>query len=347
MIFISLNNKPIKVFITYAWEDEAHKDWAKQLADKLITEGIEAIIDQYDLNPGDRIPQFMEASIKEAVYVLVICTPKYKRKADKRLGGVGYESNLISGEIYTKGSKKRKYIPVLRRGSMEKSIPAFLAGAYAVDLSEDLENYVYDKNFRELAIKLRGGRRRPIASFADRAIVRKEDIAGKTIHATVGGYFAERKSFTVTLYDDDLFETNSIKQLAIGDTLLVGGMRDTVTGISILSDGEIHVEMEEERNISFFERDEEYMIAYNTDLCRQYMHLIAEFSLPAANDIIYEDYTEPERDDPIITRGLEEILKIKAEKEKTSIGFDYYATMVTINENLEISIISQGYDVAQ
>lgn len=89
------------------------------------------------------------------------------------------------------------------------------------------------------------------------------------------------------------------------------------------------------------------MIAYNTDLCRQYMHLIAKFSLPAANDIIYEDYTEPERDDPIITRGLEEILKIKAEKEKNSIGFDYYATMVTINENLEISIISQGYDVAQ
>ena len=132
----------------------------------------------------------MEASIKEAVYVLVICTPKYKRKADKRLGGVGYESNLISGEIYVKGSKRRKYIPILRRGSIEKSIPAFLAGAYAVDLSEDLENYAYE---------LRGGRRRPIASFADRAIVRKEDIAGKTVHATVGGYFEERKSFTVTI----------------------------------------------------------------------------------------------------------------------------------------------------
>ena len=51
------------------------------------------------------------------------------------------------------------------------------------------------------------------------------------------------------------------------------------------------------------------MIAYNTDICRQYMHLIAEFSLPAANDIIYEDYTDPERNDPIITKGLEEILR--------------------------------------
>ncbi len=45
--------------------------------------------------------------------------------------------------------------------------------------------------------------------------------------------------------------------------------------------------------------------------------------------------------------GLEEILKAKAEKEETSIGFDFYATKVTLNENLEIVLIHQDYDVAQ
>ena len=45
--------------------------------------------------------------------------------------------------------------------------------------------------------------------------------------------------------------------------------------------------------------------------------------------------------------SLEEILKVKAEKEETSIGFDFYATTVTLNEKLEIVKIHQGFDVAQ
>ena len=48
-----------------------------------------------------------------------------------------------------------------------------------------------------------------------------------------------------------------------------------------------------------------------------------------------------------MTTGLEEILKIKAEKEETSIGFDYYATLIELNGNLEIVRIHQDYDVAQ
>lgn len=342
-----LKDKPIKVFITYSWEDESHKDWAKQLADELFGEGIKAIIDQYDLNPGDRIPQFMEASIKSAVYVLVICTPKYKRKAEKRLGGVGYESHIITGEIYAKGSKNRKYIPILRRGTIEKSIPVFLQGVLAIDLSESLEKSVYDKNFRDLVIALRGGRKRPVSSFADRAIVKQEDIAGKTIHATVEDYYEDIGSFAVTLYDYDLFETKIIQKLKVGDTFVVGGMRDVVTEISVSPNDDIIVTLNNERDVSFSHRDNDYMTAYNMDTCRQYMHVVAKFLLPASNDIIYEDYTDPDRVEPIITRKLKDILKIKAEKEKTSIGFDFYATTITINEELEISVISQGYDSAQ
>ena len=41
------------------------------------------------------------------------------------------------------------------------------------------------------------------------------------------------------------------------------------------------------------------------------------------------------------------VLKIKAEKEPTSIGFDFYATVITLNENMEIEVIHQDYDVAQ
>lgn len=69
------------------------------MADKLLYDGIEATVDQYDLSLGDRLPQFMEQSISNVDYVLIICTPTYKRKSDMRKGGVGYEGHIISGEL--------------------------------------------------------------------------------------------------------------------------------------------------------------------------------------------------------------------------------------------------------
>ena len=62
-----------------AWEDEAHKEWVRLLADSLFANGIDATLDQYDLSLGDRLPQFMEQSIAVSDYVLIICTPSYKK----------------------------------------------------------------------------------------------------------------------------------------------------------------------------------------------------------------------------------------------------------------------------
>lgn len=94
-----MGNENPKVFISYSWEDEEHKDWVRCFTDKLITNGIDATLDQYDLTLGDRLPQFMEQSIKFADYVLIICTPAYKEKSDSRKGGVGYEGDIISDEL--------------------------------------------------------------------------------------------------------------------------------------------------------------------------------------------------------------------------------------------------------
>ena len=41
------------VFISYAWESETHRNWVRSLADRLLDNGIETIVDQYDLNLGD------------------------------------------------------------------------------------------------------------------------------------------------------------------------------------------------------------------------------------------------------------------------------------------------------
>ena len=79
------------IFISYSQEDEDHKKWVKQLADRLLSDGIEVTVDQYDLKLGDRLPQFMEQSISTNDFVLIICTPTYRKKSNERNGGVGYD----------------------------------------------------------------------------------------------------------------------------------------------------------------------------------------------------------------------------------------------------------------
>lgn len=145
------------VFISYAQEDEEHKRWVKELADKLLSYGIEVMVDQYDLTLGDRLPQFMEQSISNADYVLVICTPIYKIKSDARKGGVGYEGHIISAELLTKGNE-RKFIPVIRKGSLDSSLPDFLAGKYGIDFTDGKN---HEDNYRDLVTTIYGGKKKP------------------------------------------------------------------------------------------------------------------------------------------------------------------------------------------
>ena len=126
------NNVP-KVFISYSWESKEHSDWVNSLADKLLADGIEAIIDSYDVSPGDRLPKFMESSIKDSDYVIIICTEEYKRKANNREKGVGYESHIISAELYN-NHNDRKFIPIIRQGDFNTAVPTYLDGKLAIDL---------------------------------------------------------------------------------------------------------------------------------------------------------------------------------------------------------------------
>jgi len=152
-----MSNVNPKVFISYSWEDNGHKEWVKDLADKLIADGIDATVDQYDLQLGDRLPQFMEQSIIQSDYVLIICTPYYKKKSDARTGGVGYEGHIISGELFSKGNE-RKFIPIIRKGSAKDVLPTCLEGKLAIDLS-DSSNYIH--NYHDLITTLYGANTKP------------------------------------------------------------------------------------------------------------------------------------------------------------------------------------------
>jgi len=172
-------------------------------------------------------------------------------------------------------------------------------------------------------------------------------LAGTTIHATVGEYDAQTKTFKVILYDDDRFDIDGIEKLEVGDTLVAGGRVYKVKEKTEEENGDILVVTEDGYEIVFYQVGDDSMIAQSTDDDRRYMHAFGILNLTAAAAIRYEDNSDPDKAEADVTEGIENILKIKAEKEETSIGFDFYATIITLNEDMEIEVIHQDFDVAQ
>jgi hypothetical protein len=81
----------------------------------------------------------MEQSVVACDHTLVICTPNYAAKSTERKGGVGYEQQIISGQIAA-GIERRKFIPVVRRGEFEPgnecAVPPHFTGILAIDLRD-------------------------------------------------------------------------------------------------------------------------------------------------------------------------------------------------------------------
>jgi hypothetical protein len=100
----------------------------------------------FNLKTGKNLPHFVEHSISKAHRILIIFTPNYKLKADKRAGGVDYEYSITNPNLYKNQTTNDTVIPVLRTGKAVDSIPAFMQQFIHIDLSNDenLENSYTD-----------------------------------------------------------------------------------------------------------------------------------------------------------------------------------------------------------
>lgn len=162
-----------KIFISYTWENEEHKEWVKKLAMLLEKDSIDVNIDQWKLEPGDELTKYMEQSIRSSDYVLIICSEKYKNKSDSRNGGSGYEARLISDEIH-KGVNKKKFIPILKDGNWDLVAPDFIKGNLYVDLSQDFKTDSFQTNYNDLLTTIYGVSKKP---KVNKSGIPKEKIA--------------------------------------------------------------------------------------------------------------------------------------------------------------------------
>ena len=144
-----------KAFVSYSWDDDAHKEWVRQLAIRLRAKGgVDVTLDRWHNEPGDQIPAFMERAVRENDFVIAVCTPRFKERSDGRAGGVGYEGDIMTAYALTGGDQK-KFIPVLRRGSWSEAAPTWLFGRVRIDLSKDPYS---ELEYEELLRTLHGAR---------------------------------------------------------------------------------------------------------------------------------------------------------------------------------------------
>lgn len=129
-----------KAFISYSWTSVEHEQFVLELATALRNHGVDAILDKWDLKPGQDKYAFMESMVTDAAVarVLVICDKTYQQKANARAGGVGTESQIISQELYGKVTQT-KFIPVICEYDEEGQacLPVFMKHLIYVDVSSD------------------------------------------------------------------------------------------------------------------------------------------------------------------------------------------------------------------
>jgi hypothetical protein len=132
----TLDQAPV-AFISYSWDSDTHKQWVLDLSSRLRSEGgVRIILDRWDLAPGGDRTVFMEKSVAESGFVVLVCTPRYAKLANGREGGVGYEAAIITGEL-AENTNPGKFIPILRDGNWKESLPRWIKPKLGVDLSSN------------------------------------------------------------------------------------------------------------------------------------------------------------------------------------------------------------------
>ncbi|WP_321822661.1 MULTISPECIES: toll/interleukin-1 receptor domain-containing protein [unclassified Burkholderia] len=124
-----------KVFLSYSHDDDNHKGWVLHLANQLVVNGVDVILDQWDLGLGQDLASFMEHSLSGSQRVLAICTDNYNKKANSGIGGVGYEKSILTAELL-QNQNTNKFIPLVR-GATGNKVPTCLGSRFYIDFSDD------------------------------------------------------------------------------------------------------------------------------------------------------------------------------------------------------------------
>lgn len=138
---------PPKLFVSYSWSSPDHEQWVLDLCTELRDQGIDVILDKWELREGHDSHAFMERMVNDAQIdkVAMICDEQYASKANGRDGGVGTETQIISSELYSLQEQSKFVAVVVERDADGKAyLPTYYKSRIYIDLSDPAE---YGENF--------------------------------------------------------------------------------------------------------------------------------------------------------------------------------------------------------
>lgn len=130
--------KTPKAFISYSWTSPGHQAGVLEWAQRLTADGVEVLLDLYDLKEGQDKFAYMERMVADptVTHVLVFSDKTYAAKADAKKAGVGTESQIMSKKIY-ESVEQTKFIPIAceldEKG--DPCLPVFMSSRIWIDFS--------------------------------------------------------------------------------------------------------------------------------------------------------------------------------------------------------------------
>lgn len=133
-----------RVFISYSHDSADHRLRVLELANRLRTGGVEAVLDRYTTFPTDGWPQWMLNEIDAADFIVVVCTPTYKERFEGGAieGGLGarWEGLILSQALYDDLSRNRRFIIPILFDDTRDAVPRVLRSFTVFQLPQDYEH---------------------------------------------------------------------------------------------------------------------------------------------------------------------------------------------------------------
>ena len=241
-----MSNRRPTAFVSYSWDGEEHEQWVHTLVNRLRSDGsgVEASFDKFELfDKTVNLNQMMVTAIRENDYVIVVLTENYKNRADNFQGGVGFEAELLLGDLRR---NRDKIILVMRHsGDFESVFPSYLRDYYAIDFSDDKQ---FDKKFEELVHRIyrhNSYEKAPLGSMPSfltaklqRSVIEDPQEVSKDEKSIFGSFRSLEIPKSFTDLDKEEFLRKSYDELKNLFTQLFDQVKTQTTGFSYKLDEE-------------------------------------------------------------------------------------------------------------
>lgn len=139
----------MRVFVSYSHTSPNHEQWVERLGTFLRESGIDARLDIWNLRHGMDLPQFMTNELALAERVILVSDERYAEKADGRVGGVGWETMIIQGDIASQPPDSAKYLVIVRSKDVDAGLPRYLKTKFVIHWPED----TFDERNRQILLR--------------------------------------------------------------------------------------------------------------------------------------------------------------------------------------------------